>query len=143
MASKKRFLAVTAIALAIVVACFLLTSATEVLAISSNDKIVVHKSAGECFTVKLIFRNAGSSQNSWSVNVAFEGDSWNWAGSAQNLTLNGYESKTLTWTGTVPANASANSIARLVVYYNDSFKALNYWIFVPSQPDLSVSARVW
>ena len=48
--------------------------------------------------------------------------------------------RTLTWGGTVQANASVGSVARLVVYYNDSFQALDWWIHVVPGAELSITS---
>ena len=110
------------------------------MAISSQDKGVVQKNRGDSFTVSITFQNTGSSDGSWTVNVVFEGDSWNWKGTDKSLTLNSNEKKPLVWTGTVPSNAPVNSIARLVVYYDGSFKALDWWIQVVPNAVLSVQS---
>jgi hypothetical protein len=47
----------------------------------------------------------------------------------------------LTWEGTVPANASVGSVARRVVYYNDSFQALDWWIHVAPGAGLSINLK--
>jgi hypothetical protein len=77
-------------------------------------------------------------EGNWSVNIAFEDEVWSQTGTAQNLVLNPGETETLTWTAVVPANATVDSVARLVVYYNDSFKALNWWIHVVPGAELSI-----
>ena len=115
-------------------------AASDNMVISSQDKGVVHKNRGDSFTVSITFQNTGSSDGSWTVNVVFEGDSWNWKGTDKSLTLNSNEKKTLVWTGTVPSNAPVNSIARLVVYYDGSFKALDWWIQVVPNAVLSVQS---
>jgi len=99
---------------------------------------VVDKQPGAAFTVTIGFKNTGTTTGNWSVNVTFEGDSWSWAGSAQVLTLAPGASKTLTWNGNVPSNAQIDSFARLIVYYGDSFVALNWWIHVGSSAQVSI-----
>ena len=83
-------------------------------------------------------------EGNWSVNIAFEGNFWSQVGTAQNLTLKPGNSKTLTWNGHVPANATIDSVARLVVYYSDgsvdSFKALNWWIHVVPGAELTIKS---
>jgi len=101
---------------------------------------IVDKIAGEAFTVKITFKNIGKTAGSWSVNIAFEDNSWSQVGTPQNLVLQPGETATLTWNGTVPANATINSMARLVVYYDDSFKALNWWIRVVPGAELYIKS---
>jgi hypothetical protein len=110
------------------------------MAISSQDKGVVQKCKGDTFTVSITFQNTGNSDGSWTVNVVFEGDSWNWKGTDKTLTLNANEKRTLVWAGAVPSNALVNSIARLVVYYDGSFKALDWWIQVVPNAVLSIQS---
>lgn len=101
---------------------------------------VVDKGAGEAFTVKITFKNIGKTAGNWSVNIAFEDNSWSQVGTPQNLVLQARETATLTWNGNVPANATVNSMARLVVYYDDSFKALNWWIHVVPGAELCIKS---
>lgn len=101
---------------------------------------VVDKGAGEVFTVKITFKNIGKTAGNWSVNIAFEDNSWSQVGTPQNLVLQAGETATLTWNGNVPANATVNSMARLVVYYDDSFKALNWWIHVVPGAELCIKS---
>jgi hypothetical protein len=105
-----------------------------------NGDGVVNKAAGDEFTVKITFKNTGSAKGNWSVNIAFEDEVWSQTGIAQNLVLNPGETETLTWTGVVPANATVDSVARLVVYYNDSFKTLNWWIHVVPGAELFIKS---
>jgi uncharacterized surface anchored protein len=105
-----------------------------------NGDGVVDKAAGDEFTVRITFKNTGSTEGNWSVNIAFEDEVWSQTGTAQNLVLNPGETETLTWTGVVPANATVGSVARLVVYYNDSFKALNWWIHVVPGAELFIKS---
>ena len=105
-----------------------------------NGDGVVNKAAGDEFTVKITFKNIGSAEGNWSVNIAFEDEVWSQTGIAQNLVLNPGETETLTWTGVVPANATVDSVARLVVYYNDSFKTLNWWIHVVPGAELFIKS---
>ena len=105
-----------------------------------NGDGVVNKAAGDEFTVKITFKNIGSAEGNWSVNIAFEDEVWSQTGVAQNLVLNPGETETLTWTGVVPANATVDSVARLVVYYNDSFKTLNWWIHVVPGAELFIKS---
>jgi uncharacterized surface anchored protein len=105
-----------------------------------NGDGVIDKAAGAEFTVRITFKNTGSTEGNWSVNIAFEDEVWSQTGTAQNLVLNPGETETLTWNGVVPANATVDSVARLVVYYNDSFKALNWWIHVVPGAELSIKS---
>lgn len=98
----------------------------------------INKMPKESFTAKITFRNIGSTKGAWSVNIAFEGEAWSWTGSQENLTLKPRHKKTLTWIGEVPEDAPFNSISRLIVYYNDSFEALNWWIHVIDDAELTI-----
>lgn len=144
----KKYIALCLImAFLVVVAGFSLTNATNSLTVTQNancENSVVDKTQGQVFTVKICLKNTGGNEGNWSVNVAFEGDSWSWVGCAQNLTLRAGETKALVWTGDVPVNASIGSVDRLVVYYGDSFTALNWWIRVVPDAELNVtSSSVW
>src|SRR3989304_4255627 len=119
--NKKYAFLFLSIALVVVIVNFSITGASESMVFSSNDNGVVNKARGDDFAVKITFKNTGQSQGNWSVNMVFEGEFWVWKGALQNLTLNAGSSKTLTWNGIVPNNATINSVARLVVYYDDSF----------------------
>jgi hypothetical protein len=121
-----------------VVVNFSMAGAEDSVVFSSQEKGVVKKAPGNDFTVTITFQNTGNGEGSWSVNVVFEGDSWSWKGTAKTLTLDANAKKTLTWNGAVPANATVNSVARLVVYYDDSFKALDWWIQVVPAAELTI-----
>lgn len=101
---------------------------------------IVDKIPCEAFKVKIVFKNTGKTEGTWCVNVAFEGEAWTWSGTQQNLTLKPSKTKTLMWNGTVPCNAPIDSVARLVVYYNDSFKALDWWIHVIPSAELTITS---
>ena len=131
---------VSIIMIAVVVVNFSMASAEDSVVFSSQEKGVVKKAPGNAFTVTITFQNTGNGEGSWSVNAVFEGDSWSWKGTAKTLTLDANAKKTLTWNGAVPANATINSIARLVVYYNDSFKALDWWIQVAPAAELTIKS---
>lgn len=103
---------------------------------------VVDKKTKEGFVAEITFRNVGTSEGTWSVNIAFEGERWTWTGMMQKLTLGSCDKRTLTWEGTVPANAPVGSVARLVVYYNDSFQALDWWIHVVAGAELSITSSI-
>ena len=127
------------LSLLLVVAAFPSTAGAEPsLLLTHQGNGVIDKQPGATFKVTIGFKNTGMSLGNWSVNVAFEGDSWLWAGSSQELTLEPGASKTLTWTGNVPSNAQVDSFARLVVYYGDSFAALNWWIHVASGAEVCI-----
>lgn len=138
---KKRYIFLfLSISLVAIIVNLSLTHATDSLELSTHNNGVVNKTRSDDFTVKITFKNTGNTEGNWSVNVVFEGDFWIWKGISQNLALNAGSSKTLTWNGKVPANATNNSVARLVVYYGDSFKVLNWWIQVVSCPELSIQS---
>ena len=137
---KKYVFLFLAIALVAVIVNLSLTRATDSIEFSTHNNGVITKANGEDFTVKVTFKNTGKTQGSWSVNVVFEGDAWIWKGTTQNLALNAGSTKTLTWDGMVPDNATINSVARLVVYYDDSYKALDWWIQVVPGAELSIQS---
>jgi len=121
---------VSAAFLVAIVFSFAVVGASDNIAVASQDKGLVQKNRGDSFTVSITFQNTGNSDGSWTANVVFEGASWIWKGTDKTLTLNANEKKTLVWTGTVPSNAPIDSIARLVVYYDGAFQALDWWIQV-------------
>lgn len=100
---------------------------------------VVDKKPGEDFDVEITFKNTGTSDGAWSINIAFEGDAWTWAGTSQGLVIKPLRKKTLQWNGIVPENAPLGSTARLIVYYNDSFVPLDWWIHIVSDAELSIT----
>jgi hypothetical protein len=102
---------------------------------------VVDKAPSGAFIVEIAFKNTGTTEGSWSVNIAFEGEKWNWSGTPQNMTLKPNHSKTLTWNGTVPASAPIDSVARLIVYYDDSYKPLDWWIHVVPGAELAITSN--
>jgi hypothetical protein len=140
MAKKYVALCVSIIILLIVIAYFSANSANACLSISPGEDCVVDKTPCATFTVKITFNNTGTGSGSWSVNIDFEDDSWSWKGTAQTLTLAAGNTETLVWNGTVPGDAPANSMARLVVYYDGSFKPLNWWIHVVSCAELTITS---
>jgi hypothetical protein len=101
---------------------------------------VVDKAACEGFTVKITFRNTGKAEGTWSVNIAFEDEAWSWSGTPKTLTLKPCHKKTLTWNGTVPEDAPIDSIARLIVYYDDSFEPLDWWIHIIDGAELAITS---
>lgn len=72
--------------------------------------------------------------------MAFEGDFWIWEGVPKNLVLPSGASETLTWQGIVPEDARVDSVARLVVYYDDHFKSLSWWLHVVSSAELDITS---
>jgi len=129
--------------LAVVIVNFSRSDTTDSLVFAhEQDCNTVDKAAGDAFTVKIVCVNTGKTEGKWSVNIAFEDSSWVQVGAPQNLTLAPGETATLVWEGAVPANAAVNSVTRLVVYYNDSFKALNWWIHVVPGAELSVKSSI-
>jgi hypothetical protein len=137
---KKQVMFFASIVTLIVIVNFSMAGANNSLIVSSQNDGVVEKSRGDDFTVTITFQNTGKTEDSWSVNVVFEGESWSWEGTPKTLTLDENAKKTLTWNGAVPSNAAINSVARLVVYYDDSFKALDWWIQVVAGGKLSIQS---
>jgi len=140
MTRKNGLLFLAIVTVAIVALNFAIAGADDAVTITAQDKGTVLKNPSESFTVSITFQNTGSSDGSWTVNIVFEGDSWNWKGTAKTLTLKANEKKTLDWNGAVPSNAAFGSIARLVVYYGDAVKALDWWIQVGSNAELSIQS---
>ena len=138
--NKKYALFAFSIVLLIVIINFSVTSASDSVVVTSKGNEVVDKGVGDAFKVEVSFKNTGNTQGNWSVSIVFEGASWIWKGTAQSLTLNAGATKKLEWNGVVPANAPINSVARLVVYYGDSFKALDWWIHVVPDAELAVTS---
>jgi hypothetical protein len=126
--------------LVVVVVNFSVTDTSNALTFAHTEDGVVNKAPGGAFTVKITFKNTGETDGNWSVNIAFEDSSWVQVGTPKNLTLKSGSTETLTWNGVVPANATVNSVARLVVYYDDSFKPLNWWIHVVPCAELTIKS---
>jgi hypothetical protein len=101
---------------------------------------VVDKTPCEAFTVKITFKNTGKTKGTWSVNIAFEDEAWTWSGTPKTLTLKPCHEKTLTWNGNVPQGAPIDSVARLVVYYDDSFEPLDWWIHIIDGAELTITS---
>jgi hypothetical protein len=138
---RHSFLCLAVVALLIAVSFSTIHSEDQqLICFACEDGGVVDKTSCETFTVKIAFKNAGKCEGSWSVNIAFEGEAWSWGGTPQTLTLKPCKTKTLTWNGSVPCDASVGSIARLIVYYNDSFLPLNWWIHVISGAELTITS---
>jgi hypothetical protein len=115
------------------------TSTLASLACSGTNG-VVDKTPSEAFTVEITFKNEGKGSGTWTVNTAFEGESWTWKGTSKTLDLKPSQKKTLTWNGNVPENATVNTVARLIVYYNDTFVPLGWWIHVVSEAELTITS---
>lgn len=139
---KKLVLPASAAIVLVVLGLFAVTMDNQTLAVLSTDKRhgVVDKIPGEAFTVGITFTNTGQDIGEWSINVAFEGEKWTWKGTDQTLILKPSKSKALQWTGTVPSDAPVKSTARLIVYYDDSFETLNWWIHVTPTAHLSITS---
>jgi len=101
---------------------------------------VVDKTPCQDFTVKITFKNIGKAEGTWSVNIAFEDEAWSWSGTPKTLTLKPCHKKTLTWNGNVPEDAPIDSMARLIVYYDDSFEPLDWWIHVIDGAELTITS---
>jgi hypothetical protein len=141
MVKKYALLFLVAVLVVVAVSFSLSDKGTSALVFAHNQKdCVVDKAAGDAFTVNITFQNTGKTQGTWSINIAIEDEVWSQVGIPQNLTLDPSQTKTLTWTGVVPANATVDSMARLVVYYNDGFKALNWWIHVVPGAELTIKS---
>ena len=46
----------------------------------------------------------------------------------------------MTWEGIIPNDAPLDTLARLVVYYDDTFIALNWWIHIVAGAELSITS---
>jgi hypothetical protein len=142
MAKKYAVLVLVAV-LVVVAVNFSVSETSSSLVFANYQKdCVVDKAAGDAFTVKITFKNTGKTEGNWSINIAFEDNVWSQVGTPQNLMLDAGETETLTWNGVVPANATVGSVARLVVYYDDSFKALNWWIHVVPGAELTIKSSI-
>jgi hypothetical protein len=143
MAKKCASLFLVVVLVIVVINFSLSYTDTSALVFAHNqDCSIVDKVAGDAFMVKITFKNIGKNEGTWSVNIAFEDSAWYQVGIAQNLTLAPEQTETLVWNGVVPANAIVGSVARLVVYYDDSFKALNWWIHVVPGAELTIKSSL-
>jgi hypothetical protein len=141
MRKRYAFLSLTVAALIIMVGFLARGSESQSLTcFACGGGGVVDKTPCESFTVKITFKNTGTTEGSWSVNIAFEGEKWTWTGTPQSLTLKPSKTKTLTWNGTVPSDASIDSVARLIVYYDNSFVPLDWWIHVVPGAELAITS---
>lgn len=126
------------------VACLFQLTQAESLNIDLRCGGTVEKRVGEVFTVRIAFKNKGTGEGTWRVSVAFEGEDWTWKGEQQHLSLGSQERETLSWEGTVPDNAAVDSIARLIVYYDNEFIRQHWWIHVAPSPELAIlHSQVW
>jgi hypothetical protein len=140
---RKRYVLLSlAVATLIIMAGFLARgSESQPLACyACGDGGVVDKTQSEAFIVKISFKNTGNAEGTWSVNIAFEGEKWTWTGTSQSLTLKPSRTRTLTWNGTVPSDALIDSVARLIVYYDNSFVSLDWWIHVVPSAELTITS---
>jgi hypothetical protein len=134
-------LTVTFAAVIIIASVLVITpneSGLTCLAFESVD--VVDKAQGENFTARVTLKNVGKTEGTWSVNVAFEGEKWSWSGTPKTLTLKQCHKKTLTWTGYVPSDSQVDTVARLIVYYGDSFAPQDWWIHVIEAAELTITS---
>ncbi len=139
---KKRFslLSLAVATLIIIVSFSAIGSNNQPLTFACEGDGIVDKTQCENFTVTITFKNTGKTEGMWSINIAFEGEKWTWSGTPQLLTLKPSKTKTLTWNGNVPSDAPIGSVSRLIVYYNDSFARLNWWIHVVSGAELTITS---
>jgi len=140
MAKKYALLFLVAVLVAIIVNFSVSDTGSSLVFAHDQQDCVVDKAAGDDFTVKITFQNTGKTEGTWSINIAFEDEVWSQVGTPQNLTLGPGQTKTLTWNGIVPANATVGSMARLLVYYDDGFEALNWWIHVVPGAELTIKS---
>jgi len=126
------------------VSYLLLPTQAESLNMEARCNGTVKKRAGESFSVKIDFKNKDNVNGTWRITVVFEGEKWIWKGEEKQLALDPFEKETLTWEGTVPEDAETDSIARLVVYYDNNYTPLDWWIHVVANPELSITySQVW
>jgi hypothetical protein len=140
---RKRYALLSIAVAALIIMAGFLASGSESQSLSCSacgGGGVVDKTQSETVTVKITFKNTGTTEGSWSVNIAFEGEKWTWTGTPQSLTLKPSKTKTLTWNGTVPNDAPIDSVARLIVYYDNSFVPLDWWIHVVPGAELTITS---
>ena len=119
---------------------FSFTNATDPLEFSEKRSEIVEKVQGEVFTVEIGFKNTGKNEGRWNISIVFEGEHWFQIGNSQYLELEPSEEKKMSWVGIVPTDAPLDSVARLVVYFEDSFKPLNWWIYVVPGAELTIKS---
>jgi len=137
---KKLFVVMLSVLLLLVLLNLSFTSANDDLEVKEKTRNVVEKTQGEAFTVDIEFKNIGKNDGAWNINIVFEGDFWSQEGMVQNIELEPDEEKKLSWIGNVPTDAPINTLARLVVYYEDSFIALNWWIIIVPSAELAITS---
>lgn len=137
---KKLFVVMLSVLLLLVLLNLSFTSANDDLEVKEKTRNVVEKTQGEAFTVDIEFKNIGKNDGAWNINMVFEGDYWSQEGMVQNIELEPDEEKKLSWIGNVPTDAPINTLARLVVYYEDSFIALNWWIIIVPSAELAITS---
>jgi len=137
---KKLSLIVFSAVLLIIMFNFSFTNATDPLEFSEKRSEVVEKVQGEVFTVEIGFKNTGKNEGRWNISIVFEGEHWFQIGNSQYLELEPSEEKIVSWAGIVPTDAPLDSVARLVVYFEDSFKPLNWWIYVVPGAELTIKS---
>ena len=137
---KKLSLIVFSAVLLIIMFNFSFTNATDPLEFSEKRSEIVEKVQGEVFTVEIGFKNTGKNEGVWNISIVFEGEHWSQIGNSQYLELEPSEEKIVSWTGIVPIDAPLDSVARLVVYFEDSFKPLNWWIYVIPGAELTIKS---
>ena len=137
---KKLSLIVFSAVLLIIMFNFSFTNATDPLEFSEKRSEIVEKVQGEIFTVEIGFKNTGKKEGRWNISIVFEGEHWFQIGNSQYLELEPSEEKIVSWTGIVPTDAPIDSVARLVVYFEDSFKPLNWWIYVVPGAELTIKS---
>ena len=137
---KKLSLIVFSAVLLIIMFNFSFTNATDPLEFSEKRSEIVEKVQGEVFTVEIGFKNTGKNEGRWNISIVFEGEHWFQIGNSQYLELEPSEEKIMSWAGIVPTDAPLDSVARLVVYFEDSFKPLNWWIYVVPGAELTIKS---
>lgn len=137
---RKLSLIVFSAVLLVIMFNFSFTNATDPLEFSEKRSEIVEKVQGETFTVEIGFKNTGKNVGRWNISIVFEGENWSQIGNSQYLEIDPSEEKTVSWTGIVPTDAPLDSIARLVVYFEDSFKPLNWWIYVVPGAELTIKS---
>lgn len=135
---KKLVIMIFSTLLLLVILNLSITNANDILEVQEKTKNIVEKTQGEEFIVDIEFKNIGKNPGSWSINIAFEGDYWSQEGIPKDIELDPNEKKKLIWEGVIPNDAPTNTLARLVVYYDDTFIALNWWIHVVPGAELSI-----
>lgn len=135
--AKKVFAVATIILLAFgATGAFYLLDSTHAASLFADIQSggLVEKKPGESFTVKIAFENRGKASGAWRIAVTLEGEDWSWIGNEKQLFLKPHQRHTLKWNGAVPAHAHVDSVSRLIVYSDDGFVRLNWWIHVTAAP---------